>query len=87
MLSERDKYLGIRYANNEEIENYNFIEKMLDNETEKFTDEFIDNVGHYVFACFANERKAAYNKIRKYLKRYGVKAKVLEDWYCCDFAN
>ena len=83
MLSERDKYLGIRYATEEEINNYKLIESLLEKEDDDFFDEFLEDVSNYAFS-FRDEKKAAYNKIRKYMKRFNVTAKALEDWYGCE---
>lgn len=69
-----------RLATEEEIRDYKTVERILDTLPEDERDDFIDRVGDFAWA-FGKEQSKKYNKIRKYLKKYGLTTKVLRNWY------
>jgi hypothetical protein len=84
MLTERDKYLGVRYATEAEVKNYNLIERLLNTKSEDFTTRCIDAIGNYVTAYIPAEVHRAYNKAYYYAKKLGVTVPMLASWYFID---
>lgn len=69
-----------RLATEEEIRDYETVERILDTMPQEEVDDFIDKVGDFAWA-FGKEQSKKYSKIRKYLKKYGLTTKVLRNWY------
>jgi len=69
-----------RLATEEEIRDYETVERILDTMPQDEVDDFIDRVGEFAWA-FGKEQSKKYNKIRKYLNKYGLTAKVVRNWY------
>lgn len=82
MMLEKRNYFTNNTATEEEVNNYNLVYSYLDKEDDDFFDKFLEEVEDYILAM-GNERKTAYNKIRKYMRRFNVTAKTLKDWYWC----
>lgn len=69
-----------RFATEEEIKDYEMVENEVNKwEWDEFSD-FVDLTGDFVWAITKEERKRAYNKLRKYFKKYGWRAKTIENW-------
>ena len=69
-----------RKATAEEIAIYEKIEAQL---TEENFEQVTEEVGDFVFS-YGKERKEAYNKLRKWAKRFEVTIPQLETWYCVE---
>lgn len=69
-----------RPAMEEEIRDYETVERILDTMPQDEAEDFIDRVGEFAWA-FGKEQCKKYSKVRKYLKKYGLTTKVLRNWY------
>ena len=75
-----------RYATEEEIKDYETVEAIFTTMSEDEVDDFLDRVSEYALA-FGKEQCKKYSKIRKYLKKYNLTAKILRNWYFCEKAG
>ena len=81
MLTERDKYLGIRYATEDEINDYLMINKLFDSYNDEFINRVIDAISDYLCAYKPVEVHRAYNRAYYYAKKLGVTVSSLTNWY------
>lgn len=69
-----------RLATEEEIKDFEAVEKIVNKWSDEEFDKFIDLTGNFVWSLDKEEKRKAYNKLRKYLKKYNWKAKTIENW-------
>ena len=69
-----------RPATEEEIRDFKAVEEVVTEWSDEEFDNFIDLTGDFVWSFNKEERKKAYNKLRKYLRKYGWTAKTIENW-------
>lgn len=84
MLTEREKYIGIRYATEPEVKDFEFVEKLVLTMTDEFFEKFLDIVSDVVFAYEPAEVRKAYNRAYYYAKKFGCKVSTFVNWYCMD---
>ena len=69
-----------RPATEEEIRDFEEIETVINRWDDEELNNFIDLTGDLFWSFDREERKKAYNKLRKYFKKYGWKVKTIENW-------
>lgn len=84
MLTEIQKYTGVRYATEEEVNNYKMVEKLLDSVDDAFLTKCIDAIGDYVAAYIPSEVCRTYNRAYYYAKKLGTTVPLLANWYFID---
>ena len=83
-MTAMENYMGIRYANNEEINRYNEVEAIFDKMDIDEVDKIIEIIGDYVHAYKSEEIRRTYNRVYYYAKKLGTTVKALTTWFFID---
>ena len=83
-MTELEKYLGARYATDEELNDFNVINKIFDTKDIDFVDKMIELIGDHIFAYKPEDIHRSYNKLYYHAKKLGTTVKALENWYLID---
>lgn len=83
-MTAMEKYTGVRYATNEEVNNYNEVEAIFDKMDIDEVDKIIEIIGDYAHAYKSEEIRRTYRRAYYYAKKLGTTVKALVNWYFID---
>lgn len=77
---------GRREATAEEVKVFEMLNEKIENLPDEIFEKAIEEISNFVWS-YGEERKSAYNKLRKWAKKMNCKVVDFETWYCIDWCE